>query len=176
MRGLQRLLLGSGKGPFYPHGESESWGQSRVGNQSTFLQEERVRGRPSARGTGGGLGACLPSTSAPVDEIWLSTRLTVPISLQNLPLGLERNAYSILLAEPLTHLRFSPPRHVFQPPPSCSPVPDSKLDVAGEAGQLQGEARETQWVCVPAWKVQSSQRPQALGSPVSRSKAWLSYQ
>lgn len=60
MRGLQRLLLGSGKGPFYPHGESESWGQSRVGNQSTFLQEERVRGRPGARGTGGGLGdACL---------------------------------------------------------------------------------------------------------------------
>lgn len=93
MRGLQRLLLGSGNGPFYPHGESESWGQSRVGNQSTFLQEERVRGRPGARGTGGGLGACLPSISAPVDEIWLSTRLTVPISLQNLFLGLERSAY-----------------------------------------------------------------------------------
>lgn len=53
----------------------------------------------------------------------------------------------ILLAEPLTQLRFSPPWDVFQPPPGCSPVPDSELDVAGEAGQLEGEVRDTVGVC-----------------------------
>ena len=36
-------------------------------------------------------GACLPSISAPVDEIWLRDRLTVPISSLHLFLGLERN-------------------------------------------------------------------------------------
>lgn len=45
MRSLQCHLPGSGNGPFYPHGESGSWGQSRVGSQSTFLQGERVRGK-----------------------------------------------------------------------------------------------------------------------------------
>ena len=64
IRSLQSLLLGSGKGPFYPHGESESWGQSRVENQSMFLQEQRVRGGPSGGSMGGGRSsvgiACLP--------------------------------------------------------------------------------------------------------------------
>ena len=41
IRSLQVLLPSSWKGPFYPHGESRSWGQSRVGSQSTFLQGER---------------------------------------------------------------------------------------------------------------------------------------
>lgn len=33
----------------------------------------------------------MPSISAPVDEIWLRDRLTVPISSLHLFLGLERN-------------------------------------------------------------------------------------
>lgn len=38
-----------------------------------------------------GPGACLPSISAPVEEIWLRDRLTVPISSWHLFPGLERN-------------------------------------------------------------------------------------
>lgn len=67
-----------------------------------------------------GAGACLPSISAPVDEIWLRDRLTVPISSWHLFLGLERN--TPLQAEPLAWIWFSPPGHVFQHPLNCSPV------------------------------------------------------
>lgn len=114
-------------------------------------RRERCWTRPGERGAGLGPRACLPSISAPVDEIWLRDRLAVPTSSWQLLLVLERN---VLQAEPLAQLQISPPRHAFRFPPSCSPVQDSELDVAGEARQLQrGEGSSE---CVPhTHKVQS---------------------
>lgn len=93
VRSLQCHLPGSGKEPFCPHGESGSWGQSRVGSQSTFLQGEGERADLVERcgGTAGRGGARLPSISAPVDEIWLRESLAVPISSRQLRVELERS-------------------------------------------------------------------------------------
>lgn len=107
-----------------------------------------MRGRWGAgrgRGTGGrGQGDCLPSISAPVDEIWLRNRLTVPISSWQLFLGLERNTSRRLNCSPSSDCLL--PGMSFNLHPG-SPVQDSEPDVTGEAGQLQGKVRAIAGAC-----------------------------
>lgn len=137
------------KGAFLPPRRVRKLGPKQ-GRKPEYIPARRESeggegGWVGGRETGGrGQGDCLPSISAPVDEIWLRNRLTVPISSWQLFLGLERNTSRRLNCSPSSDCLL--PGMFFNLHPG-SPVQDSELDVAGEAGQLQGKVRVIAGAC-----------------------------